>query len=73
MAGNILNLNNVDVQDWEKTIERWEKGCVHAAIVLDFSSNKDMLDYFEHTLDRMVFYFFQAWKTKNPEQHQVAN
>ena len=33
LAGNILNLDNVDPQDWEKVIERWEKGCIHAAIM----------------------------------------
>ncbi|CAL8993865.1 unnamed protein product [Prunus brigantina] len=72
LAGNILNLDHVDPQDWEKTIERWEKGCVHASLMLDFSNNKDMLDYFEHTLDGMVFDYFQAWKTKNPIEHQAA-
>ena len=72
LAGNILNLDHVDPQDWEKTIERWEKGCVHAALMLDFSNNKDMLDYFKHTLDEIIFYYFQARKTKNPREHQVA-
>ena len=72
LAGNILNLDHVDPQDWERTIERWEKGCVHAAIMLDFSNTRDMLDYFEHTLDGMVFDYFQAWKINNPEQHQAA-
>lgn len=25
LVGNILNFHHVDPQDWEKTIERWEK------------------------------------------------
>ena len=55
VAVNILNLDNVDPQDWEKPIKRWEKGCLHSAIMLDFQSTTHMLDYFEHTLDDMVF------------------
>ena len=31
-----------------------------------------MLDYFEHTLDGLVFDYFQSWKVQNPEQHQAA-
>ena len=31
-----------------------------------------MLDYFEHTLDGMVFDFFQTWKTQELEGHQRA-
>ena len=72
LAGNILNLDNVDPQDWEKVIERWEKGCIRAAIMLDFSSTQDMLDYFEHTLEGMVFDFFQTWKVQKPEEHERA-
>ena len=39
-AGNILNLDNVDPQDWERTIDRWEKSCVHVALMLDFSNSQ---------------------------------
>ena len=31
-----------------------------------------MLDYFEHTLDGLVFYYFKSWKVQNPKQHQAA-
>ena len=69
IPGNILNLDSVDPLDLEKTIERWEKGCVHAALMLDFINSQNMLDYFEHTLNGLVFYYLQSWKVQNPEQH----
>ena len=40
--------------------------------MLDFNNITDMLDYFDYTLDGMVFDFFQTWKVKNPQQHQAA-
>lgn len=55
-------VDNIDPQDSEKTIERMGKGCAHSALKLDFSLSQSMLDSFEHTLDDLVFYYFQAWK-----------
>ena len=40
--------------------------------MLDFTNSQNMLDYSKHTLDGLVFYYFQSWKVQNPEQHQAA-
>ena len=36
--------------------------CIHATLMLDFRNLQNMLDYFEHTLGGLVFYYFQSWK-----------
>lgn len=38
--------------------------------MLDFSSTQNMLDYYKHTLEGMIFDFFQPWKTQEPEEHR---